>query len=217
MITIALADDHNLVREGIAMLLKEEPGFQVVAQCSNGRELVSETSRLRPNVVVVDISMPELNGLEAARQIRKLCPHTRIIVLSVYSDESYIRDALELGISGYVIKADAGNNLIEAIRKGSRSNVYFSDEIEGLAAELQFRNSGRGQANFSKAFELSSREREVLQLIGEGFSSKEIAEKLNIAETTVKSHRNNLMDKLNVRDVAGLTRHAIRLRLVCVE
>src|SRR6185369_2275224 len=119
MITIALADDHNLIREGLASLLEEEPNFKIVAQCSNGRELLTAVEELRPQVAVVDISMPELNGIDAARQIRKISPSTRIIALSVYTDESYVRDMVEAGVSGYVVKAGAAKDLVDAIRKGS--------------------------------------------------------------------------------------------------
>jgi DNA-binding NarL/FixJ family response regulator len=217
MITIALADDHTLVREGLASLLEEEPNFRIVAQCSNGRELITAVERLRPQVAVVDISMPELNGIDAARQIRKISPSTRIIALSVYTDESYVRDMVEAGVSGYVVKAGAAKDLVDAIRTGSRGKVYFSEEIAdaGHMIEMQRGRVKNGTAPAERP--LSSREREILQMIGEGFSSREIAEKLDISETTVKTHRNNLMDKLNVRDIAGLTRQAIRMRLVHLE
>lgn len=217
MITIVLADDHELVRESVASLLREVPNFNIVSQCTNGRQLVKSVDRFHPNVVVTDISMPELNGIDAAKQIRKISPTTRIIALSVYNDEAYIRDMVKAGVSGYVVKSGATKDLIEAIRKGSRGKVYFSKSIADTAEIIQ--NSDSNDKNKSLTVErpLTSREREVLQLIGEGYSSAEIAAKLNICETTVKTHRNNLMDKLDVRDVAGLTRHSIRLKLVHVE
>lgn len=218
MTTIVIADDHELVRESIVSLLKEVPNFKLVGQCSNGRQLISLVSRLRPNVAVVDISMPELNGIDTARQIRKTNSSTRIIALSIYTDEAYIRDMINAGISGYVVKCGAARDLIEAINKGSRGKIYFSGEIADTAERIQNSKGKRRNVKSSIAERpLTQREREVLQLIGEGSSSVEIAAKLHIGETTVKSHRNNIMDKLNVRDVAGLTRQAIRLKLVHVE
>lgn len=215
MTTIVLADDHQLVRESIASLLSDVPNFNVVSQCRNGRQLVKMVERLHPNVAVIDISMSELNGVDAARQIRKISPKTRIIALSVHCEETYIRDMLEAGISGYVVKFSAAQELIKAIRLGSRGRVYFSQEINETAERIQ--NDGIKKSNPAPETSLTQREREVLQLVGEGFSSVEIAGKLNAAECTVKTHRNNLMDKLNVRDIAGLTRQAIRLKLVFVE
>ena len=179
--------------------------------------MVKIVDTFHPNVAVVDVSMPELNGIDAARQISKASPATRIIALSVYTDEAYIRDMINAGISGYVVKSGAAKDLVEAIRKGSRGKVYFSEEIADVAGRIQntIGNHKRGSSLIERP--LTQREREVLQLIGEGRSSVEIAFKLYISETTVKTHRNNLMDKLNVRDVAGLTRQAIRLKLVYVE
>lgn len=217
MTTIVIADDHELVRESIASLLREVPSFNIVSQCRNGRQLVKFVDRFRPNVAVVDISMPELNGIDAARQILKLSPSTRIIALTIYTDEAYVRDMINAGISGYVVKCGAAKDLIEAIRTGSRGKIYFSEEIADTAERIQNNNGKYKKGSSLVKRPLTPREREVLQLIGEGYSSLEIASKLYISETTVKSHRNNLMDKLNVRDVAGLTRQAIRLKLVHVE
>ena len=218
MITIVIADDHDLVRESIVSLLKEVPNFKLIGQCSNGRQMISLVSRLRPNVAVVDISMPELNGIDTARQIHKTNPSTRIIALSIFTDEAYIRDMINAGISGYVVKSGAARDLIEAIHKGSRGKIYFSGEIADIADKIQNCKGIRRNVNSSIAERpLTAREREVLQLIGEGSSTVEIAAKLHIGETTVKSHRNNIMDKLNVRDIAGLTRQAIRLKLVHIE
>ncbi|HEY8562489.1 MAG TPA: response regulator transcription factor [Pyrinomonadaceae bacterium] len=217
MTTIVLADDHELVRESIASMLRQVPSFKIVSQCKNGRQLIKAVERLHPNVVVVDISMSELNGIDAARQIRKISPQTRIIALSIHTEEAFIRDMLESGVSGYVVKSGAAKDLVEAIQFGSRGKVYLSPEIAETAAKIQHGESrDKGHAEPSGR-SLTQREREILQLIAEGCSSAEIAEKLNISETTVKTHRNHLMDKLGVRDVAGLTRYAIRLKLIYVE
>ncbi len=217
MTTIVIADDHELVRESIVSLLREVPSFNIVGQCSNGRHAVKMVDRFRPDVAIVDISMPELNGIDAARQMNKISPSTRIIALSIYTDEAYIRDMINAGVCGYIAKSGAAQDLVEAIHLGSKGKVYFGEEIADTAEGI-LNNKGKRKSNSSQTeCSLTQREREVLQLIGEGFSSVEIASKLKIRETTVKTHRNNLMDKLCVRSVAGLTRQAIRLKLVHVE
>jgi two-component system, NarL family, response regulator NreC len=215
--TIVLADDHELVRESIAAMLQEVPDFKIIGQCSNGRQLLELVKRSPPQVAIIDVSMPELNGVDAARQIREISPATRIIALSMFVDEAYIRDMISAGVSGYIAKSGATKDLVEAIRKGSRGKVYFSSEIAEVAERIRSPIGRPGYEPFSAERQLSRREREILQLIGEGRSSKEIAGLLNISETTVKTHRNHLMEKLNVRDIAGLTRSAIRLKLVRVE
>jgi DNA-binding NarL/FixJ family response regulator len=215
--TIVLADDHELVRESIASMLQEVPDFKIIGQCSNGRQLLELVKRSPPQVAIIDVSMPELNGVDAARQIREISPATRIIALSMFIDEAYIRDMISAGVSGYIAKSGATKDLVEAIRKGSRGKVYFSSEIAEVAERLRTPIGRPGCEPLSAERQLSRREREILQLIGEGRSSKEIAGLLNISETTVKTHRNHLMEKLNVRDIAGLTRSAIRLKLVRVE
>jgi len=214
MTTIVLADDHELVRESVASLLQEVPRFKIVSQCRDGRQLVAAVDRLQPDVAVVDISMSELNGIDAAQQIRRVSPKTRVIALSIHTEEEYIRDMLGAGASGYVVKSGAAKDLVEAIMHGSKGKVYVSKEISDTAAKIQNTATSKGQA---RGQELTQREREILQLIGEGYSSGEIARKLNIGEATIKTHRNNMMDKIGVRDVAGLTRHAIRLKLVYIE
>jgi two-component system response regulator NreC len=212
--TIVLADDHGLVRESIASLLRAVPDFQVVGQCANGRQLLELVERLLPDVAVVDVSMPELNGIEAARQLRDISHKTRVIALSAYIDEAYIRDMLDAGVVGYIVKSGAAKDLIQAIRIASRGRVYFSQEIKKIANEVG--SEGRATGEYSLR-PLSQREREILQLIAEGKSSKEIGSSLGISENTVKTHRNNIMGKLNVRDVAGLTREAIKLKLVRID
>jgi DNA-binding NarL/FixJ family response regulator len=215
--TIVLADDHELVRESIASMLEEVPDFKIIGQCSNGRQLLELVKRSPPQVAIIDVSMPELNGVDAARQIREISPATRIIALSMFIDEAYIRDMISAGVSGYIAKSGATKDLVEAIRKGSRGKVYFSSEIAEAVERIRSPIGRPGFEPLSAERQLSRREREILQLIGEGRSSKEIAGLLNISETTVKTHRNHLMEKLNVRDIAGLTRSAIRLKLVRVE
>lgn len=216
MTTIVLADDHELVRESIASLLHEVPRFKIVSQCRDGRQLVKAVDRYQPDVAVVDISMSELNGIDATYQIRKISPKTRVIALSIHTEEEYIRDMLSAGASGYVVKSGAAKDLIEAITYGSKGKVFVSHEISETAEKIQ-NTGGARKSRCSNRRELTNREREILQLIGEGSSSCEIARKLNVGEATIKTHRNNMMDKIGVRDVAGLTRHAIRLKLVYIE
>jgi two-component system, NarL family, response regulator NreC len=208
--TIVLADDHELIRESIASLLREVPDFEVVGQSANGRQLLQLVERLQPDVAVVDVSMPELNGVEAARRLRDVSQRTRVIALSAYTDGAYIRDMIDAGVVAYIIKSGASKDLIQAIRTASRGRVYFSQEIMVVADQI------RSYGEYSMR-PLSQREREILQLIAEGKSSKEIAVSLGIGETTVKTHRNNIMGKLNVRDIAGLTRQAIKLKLVRID
>jgi len=208
--TIVLADDHELIRESIASLLREVPDFEVVGQSTNGRQLLELVERLQPDVAVVDVSMPELNGVEAARRLREVSQRTRVIALSAYTDAAYIRDMIDAGVVAYIIKSGASKDLIQAIRTASRGRVYFSQEIMVVADQI------RSYGEYSMR-PLSQRETEVLQLIAEGKSSKEIAAGLGIGETTVKTHRNNIMGKLNVRDIAGLTRQAIKLKIVRID
>ena len=209
--TIILADDHELVRKSIAALLRDETDFEVVAECSNGREMLDLIMQHKPSVAIVDVAMPELNGVETARRIRELSPHTRVIVLSNYTDETYVRETLKAGAVAYIVKSGAAQDLIQAVRMGARGRVFMSDAVSAIAQM----STGR-EADHS-ARPLSSREREVLQLIAEGHTSKEVASLLGISVTTVKSHRNHIMEKLNIHDKASLTRYAIRIGLIRAE
>lgn len=212
MIGIVLADNHELVREGIASLLNMVPDFKVISQCTNGRQLIKRIKSMYPNIAIIDMSLPELNGLDGAKYIRKINPSIRVIAISDNPDEVSMREMMNAGISGYIIKSGRVKDLIDAIRNGSAQKIYLSDEVRRRHSLRRHKN---GDSDAGHA--LTQREREILKLIGEGNSSKEIAGKLNISETTVKTHRNHLMDKLSVRDVAGLTRESIRLRLVRVD
>lgn len=213
--TIILADDHELVRKSIAALLRDESDFEVIAECSNGRELLELVARFRPAVAIVDVAMPELNGVEATRRVRELNPPTRVIVLSNYADATYVRETLKAGAVGYIVKSGAAQDLIEAVRTGTRSHVYLSDAVSAIATGAKD-GDGIGSGELGNR-PLSGREREVLQLIAEGRTSKEVASLLGISATTVKSHRNHIMEKLDIHDKAGLTRYAIRIGLVRIE
>jgi two-component system, NarL family, response regulator NreC len=197
-------------------LLRDETDFEVVAECSNGREMLELVARVRPAVAIVDVAMPEMNGVEATRRIRELSPNTRVIVLSNYADETYVRETLKAGAVGYIVKSGAAQDLIQAVRQGTRAHVYLSEAVSIIATNRRGANGQTG-TNGGGTRPLSTREREVLQLIAEGRTSKEVAALLGISATTVKSHRNHIMEKLDIHDKAGLTRYAIRIGLIRIE
>ncbi len=209
--TIVIADDHELIRRSYSALLALEPDFKMVGDCSNGRELLVVVQKLRPDVAIVDIVMPELNGIDAVEQLQHLSPSTRAIVMSQHAETSYAKRALDAGAAGYVTKGSSVLDLTRAIREGRRNQPYLSPDVQNV---IGLDNGTRAEATGQP---LSAREREVLQLIAEGHTSKAVAERLGISETTVKTHRNHIMDKLNRHDTAGLTLHAVRLGLVRPE
>ena len=213
--TIILADDHELVRKSIAALLSDEPDFEVISECSNGREMLDLVARHKPAVAIIDVAMPGLNGIEATKRIRELSTQTRIIVLSNYADATYVRETLKAGAVGYIVKSGAAQDLIQAVRKATRAHVYLSDAVSAIVTGTGWGDGHASQADGGRP--LSSREREVLQLIAEGRTSREVAALLGISATTVKSHRNHIMEKLDIHDKAGLTRYAIRIGLIRLE
>lgn len=203
-ITVLLAEDHHLVREGFRALLKNEDDIEVVGEAATGRQAVQLTRKLQPAVVVMDIAMPLLNGLEATRQIRKAFPATKVLILSAHSDDAYVEQVALLGAAGFLLKQTSSHVLAKAIREVQKGNTFFSPAIAK-------RLSGRertGQPK-RKSNRLSSREVEVLQLIAEGEPNKQVAAELGVSFKTVDKHRQNLMTKLDIHDVAGLTRYAI--------
>ena len=206
-ITVVLADDHMLVRQGLKALLKAEPDMEVIGEAENGKEAVQMVKKLSPEIVVMDLAMPQLNGMDATRQILKNNPGTRILVLTSYKDEQCVDKLLEAGACGYLTKQTAAEELPRAIREVRRGNSFFSPEIarrlrdQGRAA---FNNGQRGDK-----LELTEREVEVLEHIAAGMSNQEIADKLGISIKTVEKHRQQVMNKLNIHETAGLTRYAI--------
>lgn len=213
-ITVLLADDHTVVRQGLRMVLEVEKDMRVIAEARNGREAVELVKKHRPDVVVMDIAMPLLNGFEAARQMLKIFPATKILVLSAHDDEEYIDRMVEIGVAGYLIKQSSAEVLAKAIREVKGGNVFFSADI---AKRLEYKNSkslSRGGVLKKKNSVLSSREAEVLQLIAEGKANKEIAAELEISIKTVEKHRQKIMEKLNIHDTAGLTRYAIATGII---
>ena len=211
-ITVLLAEDHAIVREGFRKLLEAEGDFQVVGEANNGRAAVDMTKKLRPDVVVMDIAMPLLNGLEATRQILQALPGTRILILSAHSDDAYIEHLNAVGAAGYLIKQTSSHILAKAIREVDRGNTFFGPSI---AKRLHKQDpDARGKARGKQVAQLSSREMEVLQLIAEGQANKQIAAELDISVKTVEKHRQSVMDKLRIHDTAGLTRYAISAGII---
>lgn len=210
-ITVLISDDHAIVREGLRLLLGTSPDIEVLGEVENGRQAVAEAQRLRPAVVLLDLSMPEMNGLEAARQIIKRVPTAKILILSAHSDDHYVQEAIEAGTAGYLMKESVGKDLLLAIREVARGNAFFSPPVaKRLLKQCQetFMNGGGIKPKGNK---LTSRQTEVLQLIAEGHSNKEMADKLSLSIKTVEKHRQTLMDKLDLHDVALLTRYAISM------
>jgi DNA-binding NarL/FixJ family response regulator len=204
---VLLVEDHNVVREGFRSLLEDEADIEVVGEAANGREAVQLTRKLKPDVVVMDIAMPLLNGLEATRQIRKTFPATKVLILSAHRDDAYVEQVATLGAAGFLLKQTSSDILAKAIREVQKGNTFFSPVV---AKRLGVRDRNqRGRQFRTKTNQLSSRELEVLQLIAEGKPNKQVAAELGVSFKTVDKHRQNLMSKLDIHDVAGLTRYAI--------
>src|SRR5437879_1267392 len=208
-INVLLADDHMIVRQGFRALLQAEPDIAVVGEADNGRQAIGLARKLLPDVVVMDIAMPLLNGLEATRQIIKEVPSTKVIILSSYSDDEYVNQLTEAGAVGYLLKQTAAADLIKAIRETKKGNAFFSPAIAKRLMERYRETLLKGVPVRKRADMLTSREAEVLQLIAEGKANKQIAAELSVSIKTVEKHRQQLMNKLDVHDIAGLTRYAI--------
>ena len=208
-ITILLADDHQIVREGFRSLLEHERDIEVVGEAQNGRQAVQLTRKLRPAVVVMDIAMPLLNGLEATRQIRKEFPDTRVLILSAHGDDAYVEQVTALGAAGFLLKETSSDVLAKAIREVQKGNTFFSPAISRRVLDRSQRLAAPSGSSKQCGNRLSSREVEVLQLIAEGKSNKQVAAELGVSFKTVDKHREHLMSKLDIHDIAGLTRYAI--------
>jgi DNA-binding NarL/FixJ family response regulator len=208
-ITVILSDDHTVVRQGLRFLLAAESTIEVVGEAENGRQTVQMAKKLLPDVVVMDIAMPLLNGLEATRQIVKEEIPVKVLVLSSYSDDEYVHQLTEAGAAGYLIKQSAANDLIKAIQEVHKGNAFFSPSISKRLLDHYREAYLQGKPLHKHAEKLTSREFEVLQLVAEGNVNKQIASELCISIKTVEKHRQQVMNKLNIHDVAGLTRYAI--------
>ena len=214
-ITVLLADDHTVVREGLRSLLESEPDIEVVGEARDGRQAVQLTRELLPAVVVMDIAMPLLNGVEAARQILEAVPATRVLILSAYGDEEYVEQVIGIGAAGFLVKHTSALVLSKAIREASKGRTFFSSSISRWLRDRQQESlDGAAGQRRSRAAGLTSREMEILQLIAEGKANKQMAAELCISIKTVEKHRQHLMKKLGIHDTAGLTRYAIAAGII---
>lgn len=208
-ITVLLADDHTVVREGLRLLLESAPDIKVVGEVEDGESAVQKTKELKPDVILLDLSMPNLNGLEAARKIRKSSPNTKILILSSYSDDERVQQLVDEGAIGYLVKQGATTDLLKAVREAKKGNAFFSPSISRRLLDKMRQNFANGGVVRKNGSTLTARESEVLQLIAAGYANKQSAAQLGISVKTIEKHRQQIMNKLNIHDVAGLTRHAI--------
>lgn len=215
-VTIIIADDHQIMREGLRSLLERQPNLEVIAEASNGRECVELCRKLKPQLVLMDIGMPDLNGIEAARQCRAEAPDTKVLALSMHSDRRYASGMLAAGASGYLLKDSAFEELAQAIQTIISGRVYLSPAIAGLVVEDYVHRLTDQEAPTAYST-LSAREREVLQAMAEGKSTREIAEALHLSVKTVETHRQNIMNTLDIHSVAELTKYAVREGLTSLD
>lgn len=208
-IRILLADDHSVMRTGLRLVLERQEDFLVVAEASDGREAVAMAQQHKPDVIVMDVTMPNLNGIEAARQISAALPQTAIVMLSMHSDESYVLRALKSGARGYLLKESAESDLIAAVRAVHAGKAFFSPAVSRIMVEDYVRQLQDREIEDSYEL-LTTREREILQLVAEGKSNKDVANLLNLSLYTVETHRGNLMEKLNLHTVPELILYAVR-------
>ena len=205
---LLIADDHEIVRNGVRCLLEAQPGWQVMAEASNGREAVDKAKRLKPDVAVLDIGMPSLNGLEAARQMLKNDPHIKIVVLTMHDSDSLIREVLKAGARGYVSKTDAIRDLVAAINAVRSGVTFFTAKVAEIMLKGYLDKSGVSRSR------LTPRQREVIQLLAEGQSSKEIAVALELSVKTAETHRANIMKRLNCHSASEIVRYAVRNNII---
>ncbi len=209
-IRILLADDHALVRSGLIRLLEPNKDILVVGEAEDGEETIRKTKELKPDVVVIDLSMPKINGIEAAKIIRKDCPESRVLVLTMHENEEYVYQIFRSGANGYILKNANRNEITTAIRAVAKGERFFSPRVSEIMVEGYLRKAEeREKATDSSDIELTTREREVLSLIAEGFNNQQIADKLFISPRTVDTHRTNIMQKLDIHDSANLVKYAL--------
>ena len=212
-VRLLIADDHKIFRQGIIKLLNEEPDLQVVGEAADGREVVKKATELKPDVILMDIAMANLNGLEATKQIKKVLPESKIIMLTMHKNEEYVLQSFQAGASGYILKEGAVEELVSAIRSIHADKSFLSPTVSKTLVDAYLRKmeTGKTETPFDL---LTDREREVLQLIAEGFTNREVAKQLYISVKTVEAHRAHIMQKLNIHDIAKLVKYAIQKGLV---
>ncbi len=215
-VKILIVDDHAIVRQGIRALLDAQDGLEVIGEAENGRDAVKKTHDLAPDVVIMDIAMPILNGLEATRQIKRLRPGVKVLALTMYNEENYIFQILKSGASGYLTKECSAGELIAAIRSVNVGSPYFSPAISRKIMDSYLRDDGEKNAG-REPDKLTNREKEALQLIAEGYTNSEIGGFMKISVKTVETHRAHIMNKLDLHDVAGLIKYAIRKGIVMLD
>jgi DNA-binding NarL/FixJ family response regulator len=213
-INVLLVDDHIIVRQGVRALLVAENDLTIVGEAQTGREAVQLAIELHPDVVVMDLAMPRLNGCEATRQLVKAVPTAKVVVLSTYSDDDHLQQALAAGAAAYLLKQTAAADLVQAIREVRKGNAYFSPAIAKRLREKTSTPPPQDASVKAANLELTPREAEVLQLIAEGFANKQIAGELGLSVKTVEKHRQQVMYKLNIHDIAGLVRHAVEKGII---
>jgi two-component system response regulator NreC len=212
-IRIMIADDHTILRQGLVRLLEDQPEFKVLGEATNGRMALEKALALKPDIIIMDIVMPLMNGIEAAKRIKKHLPKTKIIILSMYSHEYYIHELLETGISGYLLKDSSGRDIIHAIQAAMKNETFLSPSISKKVMDT-YLFPRKGLSREERFKQLSNREREVFQLIAEGLSTRQIAESLYVSVSTVKSHKIKIMEKLGIDSPFRLVHFAIQLGLV---
>ena len=215
-ISVFLADDHAVVRDGLKTLLEIEKRINVVGSASNGREALRQVRKVHPDVVIMDISMPELNGIDATWQIIEACPDTRVIILSMHATKEHIQRALQAGAKGYLLKESAGAEVVEAVRRVYGGNRYLSQPVSEILID-DYLEGHKAEPSSDPLDQLSTREREILQLVVEGNSSARIADILCLSPKTVETYRSRIMTKINVKDMPGLVKFAIRNGLITLE
>ncbi|HZU24186.1 MAG TPA: response regulator transcription factor [Bryobacteraceae bacterium] len=213
-VRIIIADDHEIMRKGLRSLLEARPEWQVIAEASTGREAVEKIRELSPNVAVLDIGMPELNGLEATRHIVRESPQTQVLILTMHESEQMVRDVLDAGARGYVLKSDAARDLVNAVDALSQHRTFFSSRISDILLQAYLHGPERPVQPQPARGRLTAREREIVQLLAEGKSNKEVATALNISVKTAETHRTNIMNKLDLHSISELVRYAVRNNIV---
>ena len=213
-IRILVADDHELVRRGLRVLLESEPGWEICGEAITGQQAVAKVKQLKPDVVVLDISMPELNGLEATRQILKASPKTEVLVLTMHKSEQLVREVLDAGARSYILKSDAGRDLVAAVQALRQHKPFFTPMVSEMVLEGYRTGGTRAKEAGPPRSRLTPREREIVQLLAEGKSNKEVATALGISPKTVETHRTNIMRKLDLHSISDLVRYAIRNKVI---
>ncbi len=214
LLRVLVADDHSVVRAGLRSLIESRPGWQVCAEAANGREAVDKAAKLKPDIAVLDVSMPVLNGVEATRQLRKHSPETEVLILTMHDADQMVQQLVEAGCRGYILKDDADRNLLAALDSLRRHKPFFSSRVAAGAAGFNQTGADLSRAPRRARGRLTQREREIVQLLAEGKSNKEVAGVLGISVRTAETHRSNIMLKLDIHSVVDLVRYAVRNRIV---